>query len=161
MFLFIPNNVFPTRTEKIDKVIKQWEGSFFRGNPKLRRKSVSLRFDLHMAAANEGCAQTDSLPDVEVCLIMKRSRSIATITQWPLCHINTAMLSTGYVDVTDITVTPGIKPPIAMLNIYFKRQHSLIFASILTQISLIKCCRISIMLIIRLLCWPMFRVSVN
>lgn len=74
---------FPFRTEKIDKVIKQWEGSFFRGNPKLRKKSVSLRFDLHMAAADEGCAQTkqDSLPDVEVCLIMKRSRSIPTITQ--------------------------------------------------------------------------------
>uniref|UniRef100_A0A3Q1FS71 Keratin 222 n=1 Tax=Acanthochromis polyacanthus TaxID=80966 RepID=A0A3Q1FS71_9TELE len=55
-------------TEKIDKVIKQWEGSFFRGNPKLRKKSVSLRFDLHMAAADEGCAQTkqDSLPDVEM-----------------------------------------------------------------------------------------------
>ncbi|XP_037830764.1 keratin-like protein KRT222 isoform X2 [Kryptolebias marmoratus] len=69
-------------TEKIDKVIKQWEGSFFRGNPKLRKKSVSLRFDLHMAAADEGCAQTrqDSLPDVEVRLIMKRSRSISTIT---------------------------------------------------------------------------------
>ncbi|KAG7238202.1 hypothetical protein INR49_031117 [Caranx melampygus] len=71
------------KTEKIDKVIKQWEGSFFRGNPKLRKKSVSLRFDLHMAAADEGCAQTkqDSLPDVEVRLIMKRSRSIPTITQ--------------------------------------------------------------------------------
>uniref|UniRef100_A0A3B3V8H1 Keratin 222 n=1 Tax=Poecilia latipinna TaxID=48699 RepID=A0A3B3V8H1_9TELE len=70
-------------TEKIDKVIKQWEGSFFRGNPKLRKKSVSLRFDLHMAAADEGCGQTkqDSLPDVEVRLIMKRSRSISTITQ--------------------------------------------------------------------------------
>lgn len=70
-------------TEKIDKVIKQWEGSFFRGNPKLRKKSVSLRFDLHMAVADEGCAQTkqDSLPDVEVRLIMKRSRSIPTITQ--------------------------------------------------------------------------------
>ncbi|XP_035494130.1 keratin-like protein KRT222 [Scophthalmus maximus] len=69
-------------TEKFDKVIKQWEGSFFRGNPKLRKKSVSLRFDLHMAAADEGCAQTkqDSLPDVEVCLIMKRSRSIPAIT---------------------------------------------------------------------------------
>uniref|UniRef100_A0A1A7WKG1 Keratin 222 n=1 Tax=Iconisemion striatum TaxID=60296 RepID=A0A1A7WKG1_9TELE len=69
-------------TEKIDKVIKQWEGSFFRGNPKLRKKSVSLRFDLHMAAADEGCGQTkqDSLPDVEVRLIMKRSRSISTIT---------------------------------------------------------------------------------
>ncbi|XP_072240224.1 keratin-like protein KRT222 [Leuresthes tenuis] len=70
-------------TEKIDKVIKQWEGSFFRGNPKLRKKSVSLRFDLHMAAADEGCAQTkqDSLPDVEVRLIMKRSRSISAIAQ--------------------------------------------------------------------------------
>ncbi|XP_046900099.1 keratin, type I cytoskeletal 19 [Hypomesus transpacificus] len=70
-------------TEKIDKVIKQWEGSFFQGNPKLRKKSVSLRFDLHMAAADEGCAQTkqDSLPDVEVRLVMKRSRSIPTITQ--------------------------------------------------------------------------------
>ncbi|XP_075941630.1 uncharacterized protein LOC142950144 [Anarhichas minor] len=70
-------------TEKIDQVIKQWESSFFRGNPKLRKKSVSLRFDLHMAAADEGCAQNkqDSLPDVEVCLIMKRSRSIPAITQ--------------------------------------------------------------------------------
>ncbi|KAM8879545.1 uncharacterized protein krt222 isoform 1-T1 [Spinachia spinachia] len=70
-------------TEKIDEVIKQWEGSFFRGNPKLRKKSVSLRFDLHMAAADEGCAQTQqsSLPDVEVRLIMKRSRSIPTIPQ--------------------------------------------------------------------------------
>uniref|UniRef100_A0AAV2LP13 IF rod domain-containing protein n=1 Tax=Knipowitschia caucasica TaxID=637954 RepID=A0AAV2LP13_KNICA len=70
-------------TENIDKVIKQWEGSFFRGNPKLRKKSVSLRFDLHMAVADEGCAQTkqDSLPDVEVRLIMKRSRSIASIAQ--------------------------------------------------------------------------------
>ncbi|XP_036381469.1 keratin-like protein KRT222 [Megalops cyprinoides] len=70
-------------TKKIDVVIKQWEGSFFKGNPKLRKKSVSLRFDLHMAAADEGCSQTqqDSLPDVEVRLVMKRSRSISTITQ--------------------------------------------------------------------------------
>ncbi|KAM6972005.1 keratin-like protein KRT222 [Aplochiton taeniatus] len=70
-------------TEKIDKVIKQWEGSFFKGNPKLRKKSVSLRFDLHMAAADEGCDQTkqDSLPDVEVRLVMKRSCSISAITQ--------------------------------------------------------------------------------
>lgn len=81
-FIATASNLFPTRTEKIDKVIKQWEGSFFRGNPKLRKKSVSLRFDLHMAAADEGCSQTkqDSLPDVEVRLIMKRSRSIPTIT---------------------------------------------------------------------------------
>ncbi|XP_066510023.1 keratin-like protein KRT222 [Hoplias malabaricus] len=70
-------------TEKIDKVIKQWEGSFFKGNPKLRKKSVSLRFDLHMAVADEGCGQIkqDTLPDVEVRLVMKRSRSIPTITQ--------------------------------------------------------------------------------
>ncbi|XP_069041678.1 keratin-like protein KRT222 isoform X2 [Lepisosteus oculatus] len=70
-------------TEKIDEVIKEWEGSFFKGNPRLRKKSVSLRFDLHLAAADEGCAQTrqDSLPDVEVRLIMKRSRSIPTIAQ--------------------------------------------------------------------------------
>lgn len=83
LFISTTSNLLPTRTEKIDKVIKQWEGSFFRGNPKLRKKSVSLRFDLHMAAADEGCAQTkqDSLPDVEVRLIMKRSRSISTITQ--------------------------------------------------------------------------------
>ncbi|XP_031418146.1 keratin, type I cytoskeletal 18 isoform X2 [Clupea harengus] len=70
-------------TEKIDKVIKQWEGSFFQGNPKLRKKSVSLRFDLHMAVTDEGCAQTkqDSLPDVEVRLVMRRSRSIPSIAQ--------------------------------------------------------------------------------
>nr|XP_023680836.1 keratin-like protein KRT222 [Paramormyrops kingsleyae] len=69
-------------TKKIDVVIKQWEGSFFRGNPKLRKKSISLRFDLHMAAADEGCGQTqlDELPDVEVRLVMKRSRSIPSIT---------------------------------------------------------------------------------
>lgn len=70
-------------TENIDKVIKQWEGCFFKGNPKLRKKSVSLRFDLHMAAADEGCDQTkqDSLPDVEVRLVMKRSCSISAISQ--------------------------------------------------------------------------------
>ncbi|KAK1159089.1 keratin-like protein KRT222 [Acipenser oxyrinchus oxyrinchus] len=68
--------------EKIDEVIKEWEGSFFKGNPHLRKKSVSLRFDLHLAVANESCAETteDSVADVEVRLVMKRSRSIATIT---------------------------------------------------------------------------------
>ncbi|KAG1945907.1 keratin-like protein KRT222 [Pimephales promelas] len=70
-------------TEKIDKVIRQWEGSFFKGNPKLRKKSVSLRFDLHMAVADEGCSQMkqDSLPNVEVRLVMRRSRSIPTFAQ--------------------------------------------------------------------------------
>lgn len=70
-------------TEKIDKVIRQWEGSFFQGNPKLRKKSVSLRFNLHMAVADEGCGQTreDSLPNVEVRLVMRRSRSIPTFAQ--------------------------------------------------------------------------------
>ncbi|XP_041123152.1 keratin-like protein KRT222 isoform X2 [Polyodon spathula] len=68
--------------EKIDEVIKEWEGSFFKGNPHLRKKSVSLRFDLHLAVANESCAETteDSVADVEVRLVMKRSRSVATIT---------------------------------------------------------------------------------
>ncbi|XP_033913779.3 keratin-like protein KRT222 [Acipenser ruthenus] len=68
--------------EKIDEVIKEWEGSFFKGNPRLRKKSVSLRFDLHLAVANESCVETteDSVADVEVRLVMKRSRSIATIT---------------------------------------------------------------------------------
>ncbi|XP_051550589.1 keratin, type I cytoskeletal 19-like [Myxocyprinus asiaticus] len=70
-------------TEKIDKVIRQWEGSFFQGNPKLRKKSVSLRFNLHMTVADEGCGQIkqDSLPNVEVRLVMKRSRSIPTFAQ--------------------------------------------------------------------------------
>ncbi|XP_028828453.1 keratin-like protein KRT222 isoform X2 [Denticeps clupeoides] len=68
--------------EKIDTVIKQWEGSFFKGNPKLRKKSVSLRFDLHMAVASEASSQAkpDGLTDVEVRLVMKRSRSISSIT---------------------------------------------------------------------------------
>ncbi|CAL8270038.1 keratin, type I cytoskeletal 18 [Gadus morhua] len=69
-------------TEQMDQAIRQWEGSFFKGNPKLRKKSVSLRFDLHMAANDQGGGQggPDSLPDVEVRLVMKRSRSIPTIT---------------------------------------------------------------------------------
>ncbi|PIO36589.1 hypothetical protein AB205_0104230 [Aquarana catesbeiana] len=69
-------------TEKVDQVIKQWEGSFFKDNPKLRKKSVSLRFDLHLAAADEVCDQTkqDNLPDIEVRLIMRRSCSIPTMS---------------------------------------------------------------------------------
>ncbi|XDC59624.1 hypothetical protein R6Z07M_010806 [Ovis aries] len=42
------------QTEKVDEVIKEWEGSFFKDNPRLRKKSVSLRFDLHLAATDEG-----------------------------------------------------------------------------------------------------------
>lgn len=70
------------QTEKVDQVIKQWEGSFFKDNPKLRKKSVSLRFDLHLAAADEVCDQTkqDNLPDIEVRLIMRRSCSIPTMS---------------------------------------------------------------------------------
>ncbi|XP_028377362.1 keratin-like protein KRT222 isoform X2 [Phyllostomus discolor] len=69
------------QTEKVDEVIKEWEGSFFKDNPRLRKKSVSLRFDLHLAAADEGCLQTkqDNLPDIEVRLIMRRSCSIPSI----------------------------------------------------------------------------------
>ncbi|XP_059399691.1 keratin, type I cytoskeletal 19-like [Carassius carassius] len=78
-------------TEKIDKAIRQWEGSFFKGNPKLRKKSVSLRFNLHMAVADEGCSQIkqDSLPNVEVRLVMRRSRSIPTFAQ---CNATTSQL---------------------------------------------------------------------
>ncbi|XP_062993776.1 keratin-like protein KRT222 isoform X2 [Elgaria multicarinata webbii] len=69
------------QTEKVDEVIKEWEGSFFKDNPRLRKKSVSLRFDLHLAAADEGCLQTKqkSLPDIEVRLVMRRSSSIPSI----------------------------------------------------------------------------------
>ncbi|XP_040857295.1 keratin-like protein KRT222 [Ochotona curzoniae] len=69
------------QTEKVDEMIKEWEGSFFKDNPRLRKKSVSLRFDLHLAATDEGCFQTqqDNLPDIEVRLIMRRSCSIPSI----------------------------------------------------------------------------------
>jgi len=65
----------------VDEVIKQWEGSFFKDNPRLRKKSVSLRFDLHLAAAEEGCipSQQKALPAIEVRLVMRRSCSIPSI----------------------------------------------------------------------------------
>ncbi|XP_053308907.1 keratin-like protein KRT222 isoform X2 [Spea bombifrons] len=70
------------QTEKVGEVIKKWEGSFFKDNPKLRKKSVSLRFDLHLAAADEGRPdiKQDELPDVEVRLIMRRSCSIPSMS---------------------------------------------------------------------------------
>ncbi|KAG8566368.1 hypothetical protein GDO81_013206 [Engystomops pustulosus] len=70
------------QTEKVDEMIRQWEGSFFKDNPKLRKKSVSLRFDLHLAAAEEASPQDkkDNLPDIEVRLIMRRSCSIPTMS---------------------------------------------------------------------------------
>ncbi|XP_007907607.1 keratin-like protein KRT222 [Callorhinchus milii] len=69
------------QTEKVDEVIKEWEGSFFKDNPHLRKKSVSLRFDLHLAATDEGCSQTkqDSLPNIEVRLVMRKSSSIPSL----------------------------------------------------------------------------------
>ncbi|XP_075415449.1 keratin-like protein KRT222 [Tenrec ecaudatus] len=68
-------------TETVDEVIKEWEGSFFKDNPPLRKKSVSLRFDLHLAATDEGCLQTKqgNVPDIEIRLIMRRSCSIPSI----------------------------------------------------------------------------------
>nr|XP_033774637.1 keratin-like protein KRT222 isoform X2 [Geotrypetes seraphini] len=69
--------------EKVDKVIKEWEGSFFKDNPHLRKKSASLRFDLHLAATNEGDSEEtkqNNPPDIEVRLTMRRSCSIPTIT---------------------------------------------------------------------------------
>ncbi|CAK6438413.1 unnamed protein product [Pipistrellus nathusii] len=76
------------QTEKVDEVIKEWEGSFFKDNPRLRKKSVSLRFDLHLAATDEGCLQTkqDNLPDIEVRLIMRRSCSIPSIKSPSAAH---------------------------------------------------------------------------
>ncbi|XP_021034062.1 keratin-like protein KRT222 isoform X1 [Mus caroli] len=73
------------QTEKVDEVIKEWEGSFFKDNPRLRKKSVSLRFDLHLAATDEGCLESrqDNLPDIEVRLIMRRSCSIPSIKPPP------------------------------------------------------------------------------
>ncbi|KAM4623023.1 keratin-like protein KRT222 [Discoglossus pictus] len=70
------------QSERVDKTIKEWEGSFFKDNPKLRKKSVSLRFDLHLAAADEACAKVkqDNIPDVEVRLVMRRSCSIPTMS---------------------------------------------------------------------------------
>ncbi|NXS32695.1 KT222 protein, partial [Pomatostomus ruficeps] len=69
------------QTEKVDEVIKEWEGSFFKDNPRLRKKSVSLRFDLHLAATEDGCLHTKkkTLPDIEVRLVMRRSCSIPSI----------------------------------------------------------------------------------
>ncbi|XP_034363824.1 keratin-like protein KRT222 isoform X2 [Arvicanthis niloticus] len=72
------------QTEKVDEVIKEWEGSFFKDNPRLRKKSVSLRFDLHLAATDEGCLESrQDLPDIEVRLIMRRSCSIPSIKPPP------------------------------------------------------------------------------
>ncbi|XP_058040008.1 keratin-like protein KRT222 isoform X2 [Ahaetulla prasina] len=69
------------QTEKVDEVIKEWEGSFFKDNPHLRKKSVSLRFDLHLAATDEDCLhmKQKNLPDIEVRLVMRRSCSIPSI----------------------------------------------------------------------------------
>ncbi|XP_069490649.1 keratin-like protein KRT222 [Ambystoma mexicanum] len=73
------------QTENVDKIIKQWEGSFFKDNPHLRKKSVSLRFDLHLEPANGETTPTptgpDGLPDIEVRLVMRRSCSSHTISQ--------------------------------------------------------------------------------
>ncbi|XP_048416357.1 keratin-like protein KRT222 isoform X1 [Stegostoma tigrinum] len=69
------------QTEKVDEVIKEWECSFFKDNPHLRKKSTSLRFDLHLAATDESCSQTKqgSLPDIELRLVMRKSSSIPSL----------------------------------------------------------------------------------
>ncbi|XP_053554452.1 keratin-like protein KRT222 [Bombina bombina] len=68
--------------ERVHEIIKEWEGSFFKDNPRLRKKSVSLRFDLHLAAADESSSHTkqDNLPNIEVRLIMRRSCSIPSMS---------------------------------------------------------------------------------
>ncbi|XP_072343763.1 keratin-like protein KRT222 [Scyliorhinus torazame] len=69
------------KTEKVDEVIKEWECSFFKDNPHLRKKSTSLRFDLHLAATDEGCPQNKqgNLPDIELRLVMRKSNSIPSL----------------------------------------------------------------------------------
>ncbi|KAI1230319.1 hypothetical protein IHE44_0010286 [Lamprotornis superbus] len=57
------------QTEKVDEVIKEWEGSFFKDNPRLRKKSVSLRFDLHLAATEDGSTQILPHECLEIHLI--------------------------------------------------------------------------------------------
>ncbi|XP_067869133.1 keratin-like protein KRT222 [Heterodontus francisci] len=69
------------QTEKVDEVIKEWECSFFKDNPHLRKKSASLRFDLHLAATDETCSQTQQggLPNIELRLVMRKSSSIPSL----------------------------------------------------------------------------------
>ncbi|XP_043530655.1 keratin-like protein KRT222 isoform X1 [Chiloscyllium plagiosum] len=69
------------QSEKVDEVIKEWECSFFKDNPHLRKKSTSLRFDLHLAATDESCSQTKqgNLPDIELRLVMRKSSSIPSL----------------------------------------------------------------------------------
>ncbi|XP_030628044.1 keratin-like protein KRT222 [Chanos chanos] len=66
--------------ENVDKVIKQWEDAFFKVNPKLRKKSSALRFDVQMSKPEDGCGQMkdDSPPSVEVCLVMKHPHGMPT-----------------------------------------------------------------------------------
>ncbi|XP_051894676.1 keratin-like protein KRT222 [Pristis pectinata] len=70
-----------SKTEKVDEVIKEWECSFFKDNPHLRKKSASLRFDLHLAATDEGCppCKQGALPDIELRLVMRKSSSIPSL----------------------------------------------------------------------------------
>ncbi|XP_062893258.1 keratin, type I cytoskeletal 17-like [Mobula hypostoma] len=69
------------QTEKMDELIKGWECSFFKDNPHLRKKSASLRFDLHLAAADEGTSpgKRGALPDIELRLVMRKSSSIPSL----------------------------------------------------------------------------------
>lgn len=69
------------QTERVDEVIKEWECSFFKDNPHLRKKSASLRFDLHLAATDEGSCngQRAGLPDIELRLVMRKSSSIPSL----------------------------------------------------------------------------------
>ncbi|XP_072927997.1 uncharacterized protein [Hemitrygon akajei] len=69
------------QTEKMDELIKGWECSFFKDNPHLRKKSASLRFDLHLAAAEGGSppGKRGALPDIELRLVMRKSSSIPSL----------------------------------------------------------------------------------
>ncbi|KAM4030436.1 keratin-like protein KRT222 [Anomaloglossus baeobatrachus] len=62
------------KVEKVHETINQFEGSLFKDNPRLKKKSISLLFEVHLEREDEGCSskKTDDLPNVEVRTMLKR-----------------------------------------------------------------------------------------
>ncbi|XP_075071454.1 keratin-like protein KRT222 [Mixophyes fleayi] len=65
-------------TAKVDETVKEWENSFFKDNPQLRKKSVSITFELHLAAENETQPKEDKLPSTDIVLTMRKSCQTST-----------------------------------------------------------------------------------
>ncbi|XP_075701243.1 keratin-like protein KRT222 [Rhinoderma darwinii] len=70
------------QAEKVDEIINQWEGSFFKENPRLRKKTISLRFEVYLEGEEDTCTPNnkDDLPNIEVRMIMRRSCSVPTMS---------------------------------------------------------------------------------